>query len=154
MKKHRFAIFAATAIVAFGMILVGCGSNTASSTDNSSSSTQTASTGSGSSSTSASSSTTDSADTQVVHVTAKNFAWQLDKTEVKKGKPVKLIVTASEGFHALTIPGTSVASVQAASGQTKEVTFTPDKAGDLMLMCTQMCGAGHGDMHTTLKVVD
>jgi cytochrome c oxidase subunit II len=148
MKQNRFAIFAATAIVAFGMILVGCGSNNASSTDNSSSSTPAASSNSGSSS------TPDSADTQVVHVTAKNFEWKFDKTEVKKGKPVKLVVTASEGFHALTITGTPVAGVQAQPGQTKEVTFTPDKAGDLMVMCTQMCGAGHGDMHTTLKVVD
>ncbi|MGZ4164631.1 MAG: hypothetical protein ACXVDB_08765, partial [Tumebacillaceae bacterium] len=131
---------------------VGCGSsNNASSTDNNAS-TPAASTTTGSTSTPASSA--DSADTQVVHVSAKNFQWSLDKTEVKKGKPVKLIVSATEGVHALTITGTPVASIPAMTGQEKEITFTPDKAGDLTLMCTQMCGLGHGDMHTTLKVVD
>jgi cytochrome c oxidase subunit 2 len=152
MKTNRFALLAATAVVAFGMILTGCGTDKA---DNSSNS----STGSSSSSTSTSSSsnTASTGSEQVVKITAdKDFKWTLDKTEVKKGQPVKLVITAAEGagMHAVTIAGTDVKSVHAMSGKEETAIFTPDKAGDLTIQCSLQCGTGHRDMKTTLKVVD
>ncbi|KEO81595.1 hypothetical protein [Tumebacillus flagellatus] len=149
MKK--FTVLATTAVVALGMILAGCGaSNDASSSSNSSSST----TNSNSGSSTTASSTASTGDEQVVHVTAKNFAWTLDKTEVKVGKPVKLVITSSEGMHALSIAGTDVKDVHAMAGQEQTATFTPTKAGDLDLKCTLMCGLGHSSMVTKLKVTE
>lgn len=139
MKMKSFVLLATTAVVAFGMILAGCGSsNSAPDSSSNSSASKTVETG----------------DEQVVHVTAKNFEWQLDKTEVKANKPVKLVITATEGMHGLTVDGTDVKNVHAMSGKEETAIFTPTKAGDLTLKCSIMCGTGHGSMITTLKVVD
>jgi cytochrome c oxidase subunit II len=150
MKKNRFALLAATAVVAFGMILTGCGTNNADSGSTSSSSNS-------GSTTTTNSNTASTGNEQVVKLTAdKGFKWTLDKTEVKKGQPVKLVITAADGagMHAVTIPGTDVKSVHAMTGKEETAIFTPDKAGDLIIQCTLPCGTGHGGMHTTLKVVD
>ncbi|MBL0389165.1 cupredoxin domain-containing protein [Tumebacillus sp. ITR2] len=160
MKK--FTLLAATSVVAFGMILAGCGSSsdssstasTSGSTSSSTSSTTTKDSSTTATTTTPATTTESTGDEQVIHVTAKNFAWTLDKTEVKVGKPVKLIVTASEGMHALSIDGTDVKDVHAMSGKEETATFTPTKAGDLDLKCTQMCGVGHGTMVTKLKVTE
>jgi cytochrome c oxidase subunit 2 len=147
MKK--FTLLAMTAVVAFGMILTGCGASDSSKTTKDSSSN--------SATTTPSSTTTPAASTgdeQVIHVSAKNYEWVLDKTEVKANKPVKLVITATEGMHGLTIDGTDVKNVHAMSGKEETATFTPTKAGDLQLVCSIMCGTGHGTMKTTLKVTE
>ena len=149
MKK--FTLLATTAVVAFGLILTGCGSSDSS---NNANSTTSATTTPSTSTTTTSTTPASSGDEQVIHVTAKNYEWQLDKTEVKVGKPVKLIITATEGMHGLTIDGTDVKGVHAMSGKEETATFTPTKAGDLNVMCSIMCGTGHGTMKTTLKVTE
>ncbi|MCX7572019.1 hypothetical protein OS242_18955 [Tumebacillus sp. DT12] len=159
--KKSFALLTATA-VAVGMIVTGCGSDKEATTDKATETTSSnTNTNSGSTSTS-----TDKAKTetpaatgteQVVKLTAlKDFKWELDKTEVKVGQPVKLVVSAAEGagMHGVTIPGTSVKNVHAMAGKEETVTFTPDKAGDLTLECSLACGTGHMKMKTTLKVVE
>jgi len=146
MKKNRFALLTATAVVAMGMILTGCGDNaeTTKTTDNKSTASTPA----------ASNTTTSTGNEQVVKVNGKNWAWELDKTEVKKGQPVKLVISATEGMHNITIDGTTVKDVHAMSGKEETITFTPDKAGDLLLRCTLPCGTGHGQMVATLKVTE
>ncbi|HEU4963567.1 MAG TPA: hypothetical protein VFV52_06870 [Bacilli bacterium] len=160
MKNNRFAVLAATAVIAMGALLTGCGDDSATPSDTNNTETTTPADTNTSTDTAKQDDTTKTEDTaatgdeQVINVTAQNFKWTLDKTEVKVGQPVKMVVTGKEGFHGLTIPGTDVNGVQIKAGETTEVTFTPEKAGDLMIMCSIMCGAGHGDMHTTLKVVE
>lgn len=126
MKKNRFALLAATAVVAFGMMASGCSSNAQKEEDKA----------------------------QVIHVTAKNWEWMIDKTELKKGQAYKFIVTSIEGLHGFTIDGTPVKDVKAMKGQEETVMFTPDKVGDLQVRCTIICGAGHLNMKTTLHVVE
>lgn len=136
MKKRRFALVAATALVAFGMMASGCGDSSADSDKQQAAPKETG-------------------NEVVINVTASNWKWELDKTEVKVGQPVKLVVTSVEGLHGLTIDGTTVKDVKAMKGQPAEtVIFTPEKAGDLMLRCTIMCGTGHAQMKTVLKVVE
>lgn len=146
MKKNRFAMIAATA-VAFGMILTGCGSDDKKADDTNN--TNTGQTNPGSTD-----SNTNTGNEQVVNVTASNWKWELDKTEVKKGQPVKLVVSGKEGLHGLNIMGADAKIKNIAPGKTETVTFTPNEAGDLKLICSVACGTGHSTMTTTLKVVD
>lgn len=147
MKK--FALIAATA-VAFGMIMTGCGSDekAADNTNNTPEQTNSGSTDSNTN--------TDTAtgNEQVVNVTASNWKWTLDKTEVKVGQPVKLVVTGKEGLHGLTVMGADAKIKNIPPGKSETVTFIPDKAGELKLVCTVSCGTGHSTMSTTLKVVE
>jgi cytochrome c oxidase subunit 2 len=140
MAYKRLTVVAATAI-ALGMLLTGCGTDKTAEekTTNQNQTNQQAAAPSG--------------DEQVVHVVGKNFTWELDKTEVKAGKPVKLVITSKEGYHGLTIPGTDVNNVKAKAGEESVATFTPEKPGDLFLKCSIMCGTGHGQMVVPLKVV-
>jgi len=43
-------------------------------------------------------------------------------------------------------------TISAKKGETKEVTFTPDKTGDFTGQCSVFCGSGHGAMKMTLHV--
>ncbi|ASS76881.1 hypothetical protein CIG75_19300 [Tumebacillus algifaecis] len=149
MKKNRFALIAATA-VAFGMIMTGCGSDKQATDDTTKNNTEQKNSGS----TDTNKNTEASGNEQVVNVTAVNWSWELDKTEVKKGQPVKLVVSGKEGLHGLTVMGTDAKIKNIPPGKTETVVFTPDKAGDLKLVCTVACGTGHSAMAATLKVVD
>ncbi|MGB8955345.1 MAG: hypothetical protein WCC10_08220 [Tumebacillaceae bacterium] len=133
MKMKRFALIAATAVVAFGMMSAGCGKADPN--------TQGAS-------------QTDSEKAIVINVNAKNWEWIIDKTELKKGQKYKFMVTSMEGLHGFTIDGTPVKDVKAMKGQIESVEFTPEQVGDLQVRCTIMCGVGHAQMKTTLKVVE
>lgn len=133
MKKNRFALIAATAVVAFGMMSTGCGKADTDKED---------------------AAQKETGKEQVIHVNAKNWEWEFETTEFKKGQTYKLIVTSTEGLHGLTIDGTTVKDVKAMQGQEETVIFTPDKVGDLLARCTIMCGTGHAQMKTTLKVVE
>jgi cytochrome c oxidase subunit 2 len=148
MKKSRFAMIAATA-VAIGMILTACGSDDKSAENNTNK--QTEQTNSGSTDSNKNSQST--GNEQVVNITASNWKWELDKTEVKAGQPVKLVVTGKEGLHGLTVMGADAKIKNIPPGKTETVTFTPDKEGELKLVCSVACGTGHSTMTATLKVV-
>lgn len=91
---------------------------------------------------------------QVVNVTGANWRWDLDKQEVKKGQPVMLVIKNTEGVHGLRVAGTDVKTATIKPGEEKRLIFTPEKAGDLYLECSIMCGTGHGQMKVPLKVVE
>jgi len=150
MKKNRLALLAVTAVAALGMTLAGCGEKEAEPTKTET----TTSTDKAATETKKETAPAAAGNEQVVKVNGKNWAWDLDKTEVKKGQPVKLIITSTEGMHNLSIDGTTVDNVHAMSGKEEVVTFTPDKAGELFLRCTLPCGTGHGSMVAKLKVTD
>jgi cytochrome c oxidase subunit II len=145
MKKNRRVLLAA-GVFALGMALAGCGSdsnhaaapsNTANSTPAKSASNAAASAGTG--------------HEQTVKVIATNYKWTLDKTEVKAGQPVKFVISDKEGAHGFAIAGTDV-NQALTPGSDTVVTWTPDKPGTYTIYCSQMCGIGHGDMHTTITV--
>jgi cytochrome c oxidase subunit 2 len=88
---------------------------------------------------------------QVVHVTASNYKWSIDKNQLKAGQPTEFDLTAQEGMHGFSIDGTDV-SQQVMQGQDQKVLWTPPKAGTYTIRCNLMCGTGHGDMLTTFTV--
>lgn len=152
MKKF---VAMTAAIVAAGMIMTGCGSN-----DTAEPTTEPAKTEAPKQDTTTGTDTkkeeaaAPAGNEQVINVTATNWEWKLDKTEVKKGQPVKLVFDGKEGMHGVTVKGTSIDNLHVMPGKTAEATFTPDKAGEYEMICSLMCGTGHATMKTTIKVVD
>lgn len=86
-----------------------------------------------------------------VNVIALNWEWQLSKTAFKVGEPVTFSIEGKEGVHGFSIKGTNI-NEQVAAGETKKVTWTPDKAGEYIIECSVVCGTGHSDMVQTITV--
>jgi cytochrome c oxidase subunit 2 len=90
---------------------------------------------------------------QRIAIEAKRFDFTPGDVTVKKGMPVTIILTSKDVDHGLKFKDLNV-SVNAKKGETKEVTFTPDKAGTFIGQCSVFCGSGHGSMKMTLHVTE
>ena len=64
-----------------------------------------------------------------------------------------LVLTSKDVEHGLKFADFDVA-LTAKKGEPKEVTFTPDKAGDFVGQCSLFCGTGHGSMQIMLHVTE
>jgi cytochrome c oxidase subunit 2 len=88
---------------------------------------------------------------QRIAIVAKRFDFIPGDITAKKGAPVTLALTSQDVDHGLKFKDFNVV-VNAKKGETKEVTFTPDKAGNFVGQCSVFCGSGHGGMKLTLHV--
>lgn len=120
-------------------------------------------------------------DEQVVHVQGKRFAWtfqyddpRLDQIEAEgedvrinantlhtyAGQPVKLVMETQDVIHSFWVPEMRLKQ-DLLPGRTTEVRFTPvapeDKASSdfplrYRVVCTELCGSGHGNMWAYIYV--
>jgi cytochrome c oxidase subunit II len=88
-----------------------------------------------------------------IEIVATRFDFTPGDINVKKGVPVTLALTSEDVDHGLTFKGLNVV-IKGKKGATKEVTFTPNKAGAFVGQCSVFCGAGHGKMKMTLHVTE
>jgi len=88
-----------------------------------------------------------------IELTAKRFGYSTTEITAKKGVPVTIVLTSQDVEHGLKFNDFNVA-VSAKKGESKEMTFTPDKAGDFVGKCSHFCGSGHGSMQITLHVTE
>jgi len=86
-----------------------------------------------------------------VQIEAKRFTFSPAEITVPRGQPTTLVVHSADVAHGLLIKDLGV-KVDVPKGQSKEVTFTPDKDGDYTGECSRFCGAGHGQMKLTIHV--
>ena len=107
--------------------------------------------GNSSTSESNSPSSSDSGTSEEVSVVASNWKWDLSNTEFKVGETITFSIQGKEGVHGFAIEGTEI-NENIAPGQTKTVTWTPDKAGDYTIACSVACGTGHNDMVQKITV--
>lgn len=107
--------------------------------------------GNSSTSESNSPSSSDSGTPEEVSVVASNWKWDLSNTEFKVGETITFSIQGKEGAHGFAIEGTEI-NENIAPGQTKTVTWTPDKAGDYTIACSVACGTGHNDMVQKITV--
>jgi cytochrome c oxidase subunit 2 len=68
------------------------------------------------------------------------------------GREVDLRLRAHDVIHGFFIPGMRLKQ-NAVPGLTLHVHFTPVRAGEYPILCTQVCGLGHGHMEARLRVV-
>ena len=90
---------------------------------------------------------------QRIEVIAKRYDFTPGEISVKKGSPVTIVLTSKDVDHGIKFKDFNVA-LNAKKGETKEVTFTPDKAGTFIGQCSVFCGSGHGSMKLTLHVTE
>ncbi len=89
---------------------------------------------------------------QVVHVTARNFQWQMSNTNLKSGENVKFIVTSSQGVHGFSIKGTAISSAVGQGEVPVIVYWTDPPKGTYVVQCNVYCGTGHDSMQKTFTV--
>jgi cytochrome c oxidase subunit II len=86
-----------------------------------------------------------------IQVTAKKYEFSPNPIRVKKGEPVKLIITATDHDHGFSLEAFHIKQ-KLKKGEPTTVEFTPDKAGTFPFKCSVFCGMGHGGMKGTLVV--
>lgn len=88
-----------------------------------------------------------------IEIVAQRFDYAPGEVTLKKGVPVTIALTSKDVDHGLKFKDLDVA-LTVKKGETKEVTFTPDKTGTFVGQCSVFCGSGHGSMKMTLRVTE
>lgn len=88
-----------------------------------------------------------------IRVTSKQFSYSPETITVRKGQPVKLIVSTSDVEHSFSIKELGI-NVSIEPRKKKTIVFTPDKAGTFRYYCDVYCGAGHKRMGGQFIVTD
>ena len=86
-----------------------------------------------------------------IQVTAKKYEFSPNPIRVKKGEPVKLIITAKDHDHGFSLEAFHIKQ-KLKKGEPTTIEFTPDKAGTFPFKCSVFCGMGHGGMKGTVVV--
>ncbi len=69
------------------------------------------------------------------------------------GRPVRMEMNTSDVIHSFWVPTMRIKQ-DLLPGRTTEVRFTPTEAGEYRVVCTELCGAGHGQMYASIVVHD
>lgn len=93
------------------------------------------------------------ADPQVITMTAKKYEFSPSTVTVEKGRPVRLEITATDRSHGFEIKEFNI-KVKLEKNKKTVVEFTPDKAGEFEIKCSEFCGFGHGRMKGKLIVTE
>jgi cytochrome c oxidase subunit II len=88
---------------------------------------------------------------QVVHMTARRFAYSPDVIEVEQGVPVVLELTSLDRDHGFSVPELGL-RLDVEPGKTASVRFVPDKTGTFLFHCDIFCGTGHEEMFGQIVV--
>jgi cytochrome c oxidase subunit 2 len=86
-----------------------------------------------------------------IQVTAKKYEFNPNVITVKKGEPIRLVLTALDRQHGFKIEALNI-DVTLKKGVPTPVEFTADEAGTFEFKCSKFCGFGHGRMKGKLVV--
>jgi len=90
---------------------------------------------------------------QRIEITVKRFAFTPSEITLKKGEPVVLVLKSLDVAHGMRIRELHV-NLKVKAGQTSQVEFTPEKAGDFVGHCSVFCGVHHGSLAIRVHVVE
>jgi cytochrome c oxidase subunit 2 len=94
---------------------------------------------------------------QVVRVTAVQFAWAVSPNEVRAGVPVEFLATSrdvSHGFGVYSAGGVLQFQAQVGPEETQRIVHTFHRPGAYEVLCLEFCGVDHHRMRTTIEVVE
>jgi plastocyanin len=97
--------------------------------------------------------TVDDSGTTVVEVTGGGYAFEPNLIFAKKGQPLKIVLTSTDTMHDFTIDALDVKTEIAQAGDSVEVEFTPNEAGEFEFYCSVGDHKAQG-MVGTLVVTD
>ncbi|HEV3228543.1 MAG TPA: cytochrome c oxidase subunit II [Solirubrobacteraceae bacterium] len=69
-----------------------------------------------------------------------------------QGQPVRFHIHSADVIHAFYVPSFRL-QIDAVPGQSDEVRATPNRLGNYLLECAELCGLGHSTMRATVHVV-
>jgi cytochrome c oxidase subunit 2 len=90
---------------------------------------------------------------RVIEITAKRFAFSPNEITIKKGETVEIRLTSEDVIHGFFMRALKI-DEDIEPGKPTEITLTPQTAGTFTTICDHFCGANHGNMNMTIKVVD
>lgn len=85
-------------------------------------------------------------------ITYKNGKTTTNEFVVPVGKPVKLVLGATDVIHSFYIPSLRIKQ-DAVPGRYTALGFVAEKIGEYQAFCTEFCGAAHSGMLAKMKVV-
>lgn len=86
-----------------------------------------------------------------VDIMSERFMFSPMMVRLKKGRPVKLILTTYDVPHGIFEPDLKI-NLSASAGQPAETVIIPDKIGEFTVSCSLYCGADHDKMKMTFIV--
>ena len=92
---------------------------------------------------------------RVVHVTAQQFAWQVNPSAFPAHEKIAFLLTSKDVNHGFGIYDDRdhfVAQVQVVPGKTQKLVHTFDRPGTYRILCLEFCGVGHHVMQGTFEV--
>ena len=101
-------------------------------------------------------------DATVVYVVGKQWMWkiqhpegqrEIDELHLPVGRPFKMMLTSEDVIHSFFIPAFRV-HMDVLPGRYTSVWFTPTRAGQYHLFCSQYCGTNHAGMVGTVTVME
>jgi cytochrome c oxidase subunit 2 len=88
---------------------------------------------------------------KVINITAKRFEFSPNQITLKRGEPVKLVLTSNDVTHGFFLKPLKIDEV-IVPGKTTEINLTPQTAGTYLLICDHFCGVNHGAMNMKIVV--
>ena len=88
-----------------------------------------------------------------IKIEARRFEFTPRTITVRKGVPVKLLVTSTDVAHGFAIKELNVKE-EIEAGATRAIEFTPERTGRFRFYCTVYCGDGHEEMEGELVVTE
>jgi cytochrome c oxidase subunit II len=90
---------------------------------------------------------------QVIHITAKKFAYSPSEIILKKGVPVTLELTSLDRVHGFRLTDFGIRA-EIKPGEVTRVRLVPQQTGRFVFSCDVFCGVNHEDMAAEIVVVD
>ena len=84
-------------------------------------------------------------DAPEITVIARKYEFDPNTIIVKKGKRVRLTITAADHDHGFKLDAFNIDKVLK-KGEATTIEFVADKAGTFPFQCSHFCGMGHGKM--------
>jgi cytochrome c oxidase subunit II len=88
---------------------------------------------------------------RVINIAAKRFEFSPNQITLKKGEPVKLLLTSTDVTYGFYLKPLKIDEV-IVPGKTTEINLTPQTAGTYLLICDHFCGVNHAAMNMKIVV--
>ena len=89
-----------------------------------------------------------------VEVTARRYAFDPSRIEVRQGETVEIVARSADTEHGLAIKALGVKLVIPKGGAAVSTTFVARQSGRFPIECSEYCGSGHKRMRGELVVTE